>query len=263
MKKRNRVIATLITLCVLVAAIGPVNLFDTTDTAEAAYTMNKTYDATEEYFKLQTSPYSYNGYKMNPFTTCNDWLSARPDGGTKIGEGMSVVTGGNVKQGDKLVIEFQEPINSKEFEVITLTMKQVPGNSYNAYNSTDNILSTVRKSFSFSTYELEKVSFQTALFADSNGYVNAIILHNTISEFLQSKQIVKQELIREEMESEMDMCKALEDLYQDGVDVGKGEKLREQVEKKLQKGFTVPEIADMLEESEEVILTIVKKVVNE
>ncbi len=182
MKKRNKVIATFIALCVLVGAIGPVNLFDTTDTVEAAYTMNKTYDATEEYFKLQKSPYSYNGYKMAPFTTCNDWLSTRPDGGTKIGEGMSVVTGGNVKQGDKLVIEFKEPIDSREFEVITLTMKQVPGNSYYAYNSTDKILSTVRKSFSFSTYELEKVSFQTALFADSKGYVNAIILQNTKAE---------------------------------------------------------------------------------
>lgn len=84
-----------------------------------------------------------------------------------------------------------------------------------------------------------------------------------IGEFLQSKQILKQEVIREEMESEMDMCKALEELYQDGVDVGRDEKLREQVEKKLKKGFTVPEIADMLEESEEVIATIVKKVTNE
>lgn len=182
MKKRNKVIATVIALCVLVGAIGPINLFCTADTVEAAYTDNRTYDATEEYFKLQANPYSYNGYKVIPFTTCDDWLSARPDGGTPIGEGMSVVTGENVKQGSKLVIEFQQPINSKEFTVITLTMKQVPGNSYNAYNSTDNILSTIRKSFTFSTYGLEKISFQTALFADEDGYVNAIILHNTKSE---------------------------------------------------------------------------------
>ena len=61
-----------------------------------------------------------------------------------------------------------------------------------------------------------------------------------------------------EKEGAVDMCKALTELIEDGRNEGKDEKLREQVEKKVKKGFSIPEIADMLEESEETIEKIVK-----
>ena len=72
--------------------------------------------------------------------------------------------------------------------------------------------------------------------------------YRAIGELLQSKQILEREVSKEEG-GERDMCKALEDLYQHGKD----EKLREQVEKKVKKGLSVPEIADMLEEKQEII----------
>jgi len=81
--------------------------------------------------------------------------------------------------------------------------------------------------------------------------------YHAIGELLQSKTILEKEVSKEEGESEMDMCKALEDLYQDGVTEGGDKKLKEQVAKKVQKGLSVSEIADMLEESEEVIEEII------
>lgn len=56
----------------------------------------------------------------------------------------------------------------------------------------------------------------------------------------------------------VDMCKALTELIEDGRNEGKDEKLRELVEKKVKKGLSLPEIAEMLEESEETIERIVK-----
>lgn len=65
-----------------------------------------------------------------------------------------------------------------------------------------------------------------------------------------------------EKEGVFDMCKALTELIADGreegKELGKDEKLREQVEKKVKKGLLIPEIADMLEESEETIERILK-----
>lgn len=69
-----------------------------------------------------------------------------------------------------------------------------------------------------------------------------------------------------EKEGVVDMCRALTELIEDGKQegkaegktLGKNEKLREQVEKKVKKGLSIPEIADMLEESEETIETIVR-----
>ena len=46
------------------------------------------------------------------------------------------------------------------------------------------------------------------------------------------------------------MCKALQDLYDEGVERGIEQKLFEWVKKKLAKGKNVAEIADELEESE-------------
>lgn len=61
-----------------------------------------------------------------------------------------------------------------------------------------------------------------------------------------------------EKEGVIDMCQALTELLADEREEGKGEKLREQVEKKVKKGLSIPEIADMLEESEGTIEKIVK-----
>lgn len=65
-----------------------------------------------------------------------------------------------------------------------------------------------------------------------------------------------------EKEGAVDMCQALTELLADereeGKTLGKDEKLRELVEKKVRKGFLISEIADMLEEDEKTIEKIVK-----
>ncbi len=73
---------------------------------------------------------------------------------------------------------------------------------------------------------------------------------------MQSKQILEKSVSKEETECEKDMCKALEDLYQHGKD----DKLAEQVEKKLEKGFEISEIAAMLEEDEDTISKIAQSI---
>ncbi len=168
MKKQKRLIAMLTAVMLIVANLGVITF------AGESYEAGKVYDATEAYVKKQPSSYSYNGYKMVPFATCDDFLS-----GIGIGTGSALASSRTIAKGDKLVIEFKTPIDSSKFETITISMKQVPGNSYNAYNASDDILSTVRKSFSFSTYGIEKVSFLTSLFANKDGMVEAIILQNT------------------------------------------------------------------------------------
>ena len=70
-----------------------------------------------------------------------------------------------------------------------------------------------------------------------------------------------------EGKGEMDMCKALEDIYEDGKadgykngkEEGLTEKLREQVSKKLQKGKSLETIAEELEESVETISQLAKE----
>lgn len=69
-----------------------------------------------------------------------------------------------------------------------------------------------------------------------------------------------------EKEGAVDMCQALTELLADerkegreeGKVLGKDEKLRELVEKKVRKGYSCSEIADMLEEDEKTIEMIVK-----
>lgn len=51
----------------------------------------------------------------------------------------------------------------------------------------------------------------------------------------------------------VNMCKALEDLYQDGREEGREDKVKEQIQKKLAKGQSVKEIAEALEEDAEEI----------
>lgn len=177
MRKKKKIIAMLMTACVLVGSVYPGGMKGIVNAAKLTYTKDKVYDATEKYFTKQPEEYNFNGYKMVPFTICNTYLS-----GIGVGDGYSLATAGMLEVGDKVVIEFENPIDSKKFEMVTISMKQVPGNSYNAYNASDNILSTARKSFSIGSYGVERISFETALFADSKGMVNAIILQNTGAE---------------------------------------------------------------------------------
>lgn len=44
--------------------------------------------------------------------------------------------------------------------------------------------------------------------------------YQVLQEFLQSERILKQEIKKEEGEEQIDMCKVLEDLYQDGIEQG-------------------------------------------
>ena len=65
-----------------------------------------------------------------------------------------------------------------------------------------------------------------------------------------------------EREGMVDMCKALTELIEDGKQegkqLGKDEKLTELVVKKVKKGLSVSEIADVLEEDEETIRKIIE-----
>ena len=69
-----------------------------------------------------------------------------------------------------------------------------------------------------------------------------------------------------EKEGAVDMCKALTELIEDGKQegraegkqLGKDEKLTELVVKKVKKGLSVSEIADVLEEDEETIRKIIE-----
>ena len=84
-----------------------------------------------------------------------------------------------------------------------------------------------------------------------------------VGEFLQSESIVKKMMSGGEKGDEMNMCKALEDLFNDGVEQGieqgKRQNLRMLVDKKLKKGYSVDEIADLFEENIEVIQELVKE----
>ena len=79
-----------------------------------------------------------------------------------------------------------------------------------------------------------------------------------IGELLDSEDILKTaDEIREG--EQMSMCKALEDLYNDGRLEGRLEGLTELIAKKLAKGKSIEEIADALEESVDTIESIIKK----
>ena len=78
--------------------------------------------------------------------------------------------------------------------------------------------------------------------------------------FLNMKQIPGETEQKEEM---VDMCKAIQEMYDDGVkdgiQQGKIELLKEQIQRKLQKKKTPDQIAEELEESVEVIEKIIKE----
>ena len=54
-------------------------------------------------------------------------------------------------------------------------------------------------------------------------------------------------MLDNQKEETMDMCKALQDIYNDGVGEGRDMLLAMQIQKKRAKGFTEEEIAEMLE----------------
>lgn len=84
-----------------------------------------------------------------------------------------------------------------------------------------------------------------------------------VGEFLQSERIVKKMMRDSEEGDDMNMCKALEDLFNDGVEQGIEQGIRQNlkmlVDKKLKKGYSVDEIADILEES----VGLIQELVNE
>ena len=99
--------------------------------------------------------------------------------------------------------------------------------------------------------------------------------YEVIREFLHSERILKKEVSKKK-EEKIDMCQALEELYEDGIERGKelgikqgiqegvqqglNQKLAEQITKKLSKGKSVEEIAEALEESVETIEKIIKEI---
>ena len=74
--------------------------------------------------------------------------------------------------------------------------------------------------------------------------------------FLNMKQIPGEAEHKEEM---IDMCKAIQEMYDDGVRQGRDELLKELIRRKLQKKKTPDQIAKELEESVEFIGKIIKE----
>lgn len=82
-------------------------------------------------------------------------------------------------------------------------------------------------------------------------------MHLVVGELIQLKTLLNKKLTKEEEEEGVNVCKALDDIYQDGVEKGARSKLQELVRKIAGKGYSSSEIADMLEEKEEVISDII------
>ena len=74
-----------------------------------------------------------------------------------------------------------------------------------------------------------------------------------------SQRIIDQAMSLELEGEKMNMCKALEALEQRGVETGKKELLKQQIEKKIAKGKTLVVIADELEEEIETIQSIINE----
>ena len=78
------------------------------------------------------------------------------------------------------------------------------------------------------------------------------VIYIMADKFLDSKEM-------EQLKEEIKMTRLGKMLYDDGAQNGAKTKLKELVAKKIQKGCSVVEIADMLEEDESVIQEIVKE----
>ena len=96
-----------------------------------------------------------------------------------------------------------------------------------------------------------------------------------IGEFLQSDKLRDKIVKRKEEKGEYNMCKALDDLYQEGIETGyarghsegrnegRVEQLASLVKKKLEKNMSVDEIAEILEEDVDTIKELITKLKNE
>lgn len=169
--KRKGIVALLLAIILLGTSVGAVDWFNVAIASENTYKLDTEYDATEQYLKVQPLEYTYNGHKMHPFYGSSTWLSDE----LEIGEKYSLFTYGELVEGEKFVLEFKTPIDSKKFENITIMMKNIPGNEFYAYNASDNALVAVRKEFAFSSYEMEPLALPLSSFADENGMVAAIV----------------------------------------------------------------------------------------
>ena len=116
----------------------------------------------------------------------------------------------------------------------------------------------VRQVFDFIRYSNDKYALKKLVETDDyyknmeEDAFDVAVQYTNAMELIEAKEYY-------EKEGSVDMCKALTELIEDGKQEGKDEKLKELVEKKVKKGFSVPEIADMLEESEEKIKEIVEQ----
>ena len=81
-------------------------------------------------------------------------------------------------------------------------------------------------------------------------------LVTVVGKITDSKELMKH---REKKEAEINMCTALEKLKDEGRKEGRKKLLLTQIRKKQAKGFSIPEIADILEEPEEEIRRILEE----
>lgn len=96
--------------------------------------------------------------------------------------------------------------------------------------------------------------------------------YHAIREFLHSEKILKREVRKHMGKEKIDMCQALEELYNDGVNegisqgisqgimLGEENHLLKQMKAKISKGMKLEEIAEVLEESIETITELMKKI---
>ena len=75
---------------------------------------------------------------------------------------------------------------------------------------------------------------------------------------MQSETILKKEIAKEEAEGEMNMCKALEDWYQDGVNEGKELGRNVIIQRMLQDNMSVEQISRLTGVCEQQILELEK-----
>ena len=126
----------------------------------------------------------------------------------------------------------------------------------------------LQKIFGMLQYRSDKTALLTYMQENQTYFRNVDgETYEVIREFLHSERILKKE-VNLKKEEKIDMCQALEELYNDGVEIGiergvqqgANQKLIEQVTKKLSKGKSVEEIADALEESVETIEKIIEEI---
>ena len=115
----------------------------------------------------------------------------------------------------------------------------------------------VRQVFDFIRCSSDKNSLKNLIESDDyyknmeEDAFDVAVQYTNATELIEAKEYYEKEGV-------VDMCQALTELLADEREEGKDEKLRELVGKKLNKGYSLPEIADMLEESEDIIEKIIK-----